>query len=342
MDKKNMKIVVFGSGAIGASVGGWISEHHENVYFLDRGEVAQKLRDQGLHLYEQGHQDQKKHYQINVIESLSEVPDVDVILLAVKNYSLDAVSKIIKDQVGDRPIVVGMQNGVENQKVLPKYFSKCVYCVIGYNAWLDDPTTIGYQKKGPLVLGTTDGSLKEELAQISEVFNLGVETHVVGNIQDAAYSKMVINLTNSLTTLIGHGFQELSSLTHLQKVLSQMTYEGTQIVKAAGHKECSIGGMPSWALITAAAKLPSFLTRGAFKKNIKKMVVSSMAQDIIQRGAGDSELETINGHFIELADKYGVKAPFNRKVYELCKQRFNAEKFTPMDIQEVWQATQQH
>jgi len=66
------------------------------------------------------------------------------------------------------------------------------------------------------------------------------------------------------------------------------------------------------------------------------MVVSSMAQDIIQRGGSDSELESINGYTLELADAHGVDAPYNRTVYELCREKFARPEFQPMDVEEVW------
>ena len=119
-----------------------------------------------------------------------------------------------------------------------------------------------------------------------------------------------------------------------------MTYEGTLVAKAAGIEECSIGNMPSWNLIKAAVILPQFLTRGAFKKNVKKMVMSSMAQDIIQNKTGDSELETINGQLLEIAERYKLEVPYNKKVYQLCKREFAKENFKSMDIKEVWQEIQ--
>ena len=86
------------------------------------------------------------------------------------------------------------------------------------------------------------------------------------------------------------------------------------------------------------AKLPQFITRGIFNKNAKKMVISSMAQDIIQRGGHDSELETINGHFIKLADQNNIQAPYIKTIYELCKREFARDTFKPMDVKEVWAA----
>ena len=142
-----------------------------------------------------------------------------------------------------------MQNGVENQAILPKYFSKVIYCVIGYNAWFAGPGVVGYQKKGPLIFGTKNNELMTETAAIAALFNRGVETVVVDHIQDAAHSKLIINLTNSLTTLIGHGFRDISDYGLFQKLLSNLLYEGVRVVKAAGFKECKIGGMPPWLLM---------------------------------------------------------------------------------------------
>ncbi len=334
--KDNMKIVFFGSGVVGQTIGGWLAPHHDNLYFLDQGETAKTLKKKGITSYQQGEKDKKTHVDVKVIDDIKEAKDADVIAIGVKNYSLDAVSKIIKDAVGDNAIIMGMQNGVINQKILPEYFSKVIFCIVGYNGWFDEPGVVGYQKKGPLVFGTIKNDLQNEMDHIADIFNKGVETVVVDHLQDAAYSKLIINLTNSLTTIIGHGFKPVSDQGLFQKLLSNLLLEGVHIAKAAGYNECKIGGMPSWGKIWMGAKLPQFITRGMFNQNAKKMVVSSMSQDIIQRGSHDSELENINGHFIKLADQYNIQAPYIKTIYELCKREFVRDTFTPLDVKDVW------
>ncbi|MCP4134200.1 MAG: 2-dehydropantoate 2-reductase [bacterium] len=334
--KKDMKIVIFGAGAIGQSVGGWIAPHHENLFFLDRGDVAKTMKEKGINLYEQNKKDEMVHVDVKVIEDISEAKDADVIALGVKNFSLDAVAKLIKKNTKDDVIIIGMQNGRENQEILPKYFKNVIYCVVGYNAWFDEPGVLGYQKKGPLIFGTAKNELMEEMNEIAEIFNKGVETVVVDHLQDAVHSKMIVNLTNSLTTLTGLGFQEITDMDLFQKLLTNLLNEGVQIAKAGGFKECKIGGMPPWRKMWMGANLPRFITRGMINKNIKKMVMSSMAQDIIQRGSHDSEIDTINGYFVELADKNGLKAPFNRSIYSMCKEEFARDKFSPLDVKDVW------
>jgi hypothetical protein len=111
-------------------------------------------------------------------------------------------------------------------------------------------------------------------------------------------------------------------------------------VKAAGYKECKLGGMPSWTLIKAGALLPRLLTRPMFKRNVAKMVMSSMSQDIIQRGGSSSEIDSLTGYILKLARRNRVNAPYNETIYELGKERFGKPGFVAMDVKEVWAEVQ--
>jgi 2-dehydropantoate 2-reductase len=336
------KIAFFGTGAIGASVGGWIAPSHELLWFIDQGEVARALKDRGITLYQGDKKDTTlKTVPVKVIDSLDSLRDMDIVVLGVKNYSLDAVAGLIKDKVRNDAIIVSMANGIENQTILPRYFTRVIYCIVSYNAWMDYPVVVGYQKKGPLILGTPDNSLMQEMRLIADIFNKGVETVITEHLQDAVHSKIVVNLTNSLTTLIGHGFREISDFDCFQKLLTNTLYEGVRIVKAAGYKECKLGGMPPWILMMIGARLPQIFTRGMFKRNVAKMVMSSMSQDILKRGGTQSELESLTGYILSLADKSGVKAPFNRTIYELCRENFTRPGFKPLDVKEVWARVQE-
>ncbi len=262
-------------------------------------------------------------------------------MLGVKNYSLEGVAKTLKEKAGDRAVVVSMANGIVNQEILPRYFSRVLYCVVSYNAWMDEPGVIGFQKKGPLIIGTPDNRLREEMALVAGIFNRGVETVVTSHLQDAVHCKIVINLTNSVTTLVGHKFRELSDPAAFQNTLTHLLYEGKEIVRAAGYRECKLGGMPSWTTFWLGVSLPRIITRPLFERNVKKMVLSSMAQDVLQRRGTETELESINGYIVGLADEFGIEAPVNRTVYEMCKREFARPDFAPLDPGEVWSRIQE-
>ncbi len=337
MSEDKPKVVILGAGVVGGSVGGWVAPHYDELYFLDQGEIAKTLRETGISVYDVADKSTLVQTDVKVIDDISEVPDVDFILLGVKNFSLKKVAEMIKEKVGDKPTIVSMANGIDNQRILPDIFSKVVYCVVGYNGIVDEPVKVGYQKKGPLVLGTPDNSLQTEMKQIAGVLNKGVETVITPHIQDAVHSKIIINLVNSLVTLTGFKIVELSEPDLFQKILSGMLYEGMSILKANGYKECKIGGMPGWFTFWIAANLPKFITKPIFQMNMKKMILPSMAQDVLLKGAKDTELESINGHILELAKKAGMQAPYNEVVYELLKKELETDKkFETVDIREVW------
>ncbi len=335
--KENPKVLVFGAGPVGATVGGWLAERYPDVWLLDLPPLVEKINERGLTLYLGGEKERAAPVKVKAVSELAQAPAPDVVIIAVKTYSLDKVGALLKEKLGDAPLVLALQNGVDNQAILPKFFSQVVYGVVSYNAWLDEPGVVGYQKKGPLVLGTPDNSLGAEARALAALLSRGVETVVTDHFLDAAYSKMVINLTNSLQALIGHPLRPIGNRALFQRVLTKLVWEGVTIVRAAGQRECRLGGMPSWKLMWAAANLPPFLTRGAFEKNVKKMVMSSMAQDVLQRGGADSELDTLNGHFLRLADRHKLAVPYNRAVYALCKERFG-KGLPPLGIEEVWSA----
>jgi 2-dehydropantoate 2-reductase len=338
------KVLLIGAGAVGSTIATWIAPQHDEFYILDQGDTLEAIRQNGVSAYQQHQEQDKQTANVKIVATLAEAAELmtpDIIILCVKNYSLNGLAKAIYKQFGNDPIIVGLQNGVENQSVLPKVFTKVIYGIISYNAWLDAPGVAGFQKRGPIVIGTTDNSLQTELEMVQDLFSphlpkTGVETIITHHLMDAALSKMIINLTNSFTTLIGFTFKPIADKNIFQTILSQLTYEGVKIVKAAGYKECKLGGMPSWFLIAASAKLPHLITRKLFEKNVSKMVISSMAQDVIQHHSADNELETINGFLMALAEKHNVSAPYNKAVYELCKQEFSKPCFEPMSIEDVW------
>lgn len=335
-DLKNMKIVFYGAGSIGGSTGAWIAEKYDDIYLLARGEHLKALKEKGLTLRQGDDLASLRNIKVKAIGNISEIPDADAVAIAVKNYGLEEAAEDIKNSLGDKPIIIGMQNGLENQTILPEYFSKVIYCVISYNAWLNQPGEIFYQSKGPLVLGTLHGELREEMKAIARIFNLGLKTEIAGNFQDAAHSKLIINLINCFVTLIGYKFKEIGQPELLQKVFMNILLEGIGIIKAAGYKEYKIQGLPGWGTIRMGAKLPQFISGKWFHANMKKTFISSMAQDIIQRGKHDSELEYLNGYLLKLADQYKIRAPYNRTLYELGKIEFSKPVFTPLSLNEVW------
>ncbi len=329
-----MRILIYGIGAIGGTIGGLLAQNYKDLYFLARGENAKVLKNIGLTLYEKKLKD-RKIIPIKVIEDLNEISNIDLIIITVKNYNLEEVAIDIKNKLNDTPIILTFQNGVENQKILSKYFSKVIYGVISISAWRDEPGIFGYQKKRELIIGTLDNSLFREMEQIKNIIQLSIPLTITQKIQNAIHTKLLFNLSSSVLTLFDYKIN-IESISFIRRILTKLIFEGIEIIQSIGLEEHKIDGITSWNDFKKADKIPKKIADNIFKKRLKKAGPNSMYQDIIINKRGISELDYLNGYLIQLAKKNGVKAPINNTFYKICKNEFNKSPFKPLNPESVW------
>ena len=108
MQDRAKAIVVFGAGAVGCSVAGWIHERYPHVALFARGEQAEAIRARGLVLAMQGEPPPAAPLRIPVIEDLSQQPAPAIVVIAVKNYDLRAAAQAVKAAYDDRPLIIGL------------------------------------------------------------------------------------------------------------------------------------------------------------------------------------------------------------------------------------------
>lgn len=334
------KILFIGPGAIGASVAGWVAENYPSVFVMGHGETQAALRKDGITTYQYLAPEQtRRTVLVTIVDRPGDVPDADIVVLAVKNYSLEPVANKVRDELGDRPIIVSMANGIYNQHLLPRLFSKVIYCLVAYNARRDAPGVVGYQSKLPLLIGTLDNTLGAELRLVQSILARGCPVETVGRMQDAIHTKIVINLANALDALVGRGWRPLSNPAVYQHLLSHTLWEGVRIIRAAGRREYRIPGMPSFALIRLTTLLPGWVLRPIFTRELGARAMSSMTQDMALRGGYDTELESITGYIVQLAAERNVATPYNRAIYRLGREKFRPG-FEPIPCEEVLAAVE--
>jgi len=328
-------IIIYGAGSIGSTIGGWITPSYQNVYLIARGEHAKVMKEQGLTLSRATDQ-RLETVAVNLIDDLTEVSNAKVLILTVKNYDIEAAAKSISSKFDDEAIIVALQNGVENQRILPKYFSKVIYGVVGFSAMLREPGVVKYQSRGPVYLGTIDNELKHSIEEICQIFNLGFDVEMTRRLQDTVHCKIVLNLTNALFTLVGLNYREISSYDKLATISSKILNEGIDVIQAAGYREYRFNNYPSWRTLRLSLKLPSFVRTVVLKRNVKHAILNSMGQDVLIKRKKETELESFNGYILNIANTMGMEAPHNRALYNLCKNEFIQSNFQPLSIEKVW------
>lgn len=326
------KFVIVGPGAVGSCIAAWLVEAGLDVYVHGRPHAMGVIEERGIRHYKGSlGPSSAQRLKPGVLRSLEVLGEADILVFCTKNRDLEEAASSTARECSGRPFALSLANGLENQGILPRHFARHAYGIVGFNCWLDEIGLVGWQSRGPLVLGTTDNSFVEECGEIATQLARGVPAETTLRFQDAAHAKLVVNLANTVTTLVGQGYRPIDDIASLQRILYRTLAEGVRVVEAAGHRGFKIGDMPTFGLIRALDAMPALLTRGIFKRNLVRMVKSSMSQDVFQKGRHDTELESLTGYLVRLAREVGLAAPWNEGLYRIAKEGFADPEFKPLE-----------
>ena len=162
-----MRIAVFGTGAVGGYFGGRLAAAGEDVTFIARGAHLAALQEQGLRITSpKGN----TAIPVQATNDSASIGPVDVVLLTVKLYDVDAAVPSLAPLVGPETVIITLQNGVEAVDMVGKHVGAdhvaggVAYIV----AVVDEPGHIRHTVADRLVFGETDGRLSPRLQAFQE------------------------------------------------------------------------------------------------------------------------------------------------------------------------------
>jgi ketopantoate reductase len=174
-----------------------------------------------------------------------------------------------------------------------------------------------------------------------QLLSAACECRAEARIADAAQCKMILNLTNSISALVGFGLREIEDYGAFSRSVSHVMYEGMQILRRAGVREVSMGGGATWRTMTVAKFLPAFVKARILKKGMRDMHITSMGQDVYLTKRGATELESLNGYFLRMAEQVGFDARYNRALYRITKDWLAQPEIRPIHERELWEKLRQ-
>ena len=308
------RIAVLGAGSVGCFIGGAWAAAGLPVSFIGRPRVAHDIRDHGLTLtdYSGWHAELSDVDYACVPAALGEA---DIILVCVKSSATADAARDIAEHGRDGAMVISFQNGVSNHDILEAELGRrfrIVRGMIPFNvAYLGD----GHFHKG--VAGTLFAEDRRETRSLAERIGKGAAAvRVSRDMLGLAWGKLLINLNNAVSALSGRTLIEELKQRDYRRVVAASQREGLKLLRRAGIKPGKVGPVPP-ALLPAVIASPDWLFRNVFLKGwkIDARARSSMADDL---AAGrKTEVDTINGELVALAEQVNSDAPINRRIVEL-------------------------
>ena len=301
-----MRIAIFGSGGVGGYFGGRLAQAGEDVTFIARGAHLRAIQTTGLRV-----DSLDGDFLINparATDSVSEVGEVDLVILGVKAWQVPEAARAIKPIVASETTVLPLQNGVDavSELIAELGTTPVVGGLCKIVSFVVEPGHIRHAGFAPsVVIGELDNRRSKRIVAIEETFNrAGLNTKIAGDIQVALWMKFLFIASFSGMGAIANA--PAGMLRSDPELRAQMLRAMSEIHELAHARNVIL---PSDAIETALAAVDA----------LPAEATSSMQRDI---AAGrPSELESQNGAVVRMAREAGITVPTHESIYEALKPR---------------------
>ena len=199
----NLRIGVVGSGAIGSYYGGKLAAAGNDVHFLMRGDLTE-VRERGLHLV--GEDEDLRIPQINCYNSTSDIGPCDLILIAVKTTSNEALPSLLPALLHEHTQLLTLQNGLGNEELLANHFGDervmgglCFICLTRTSR-----TTVERSDVGHISIGEFNRPPLERTRDVAALFQrAGLHCAVAENLALERWRKLVWNIPFNGLSILG-------------------------------------------------------------------------------------------------------------------------------------------
>ena len=298
-----MKIAVMGSGGVGGFYGGLLARAGAEVTFVARGAHLAAMRERGL-LIENETQGNVEIRNVRVTEDPASIGVVDLVLIAVKLWDLEAAVHAVKPVVGPHTAVLSLQNGVIKDDILRRAFGdRAVMGGVGYVAThISRPGVIhqvGTLQR--LIFGEYDGapSARAE-ALLALALKAGLQAESVADIRRTLWEKYTFLVgLSATTTTMRSTIGPIRTNPRTRAFLHDVMREVVAVGRAHG------------------VALPEHYAdeRLAFADTVPADMTSSMHHDL---DAGNRlEVEWLSGGVVKLGREAGIATPANRAVWDV-------------------------
>ncbi|MGH3507376.1 MAG: ketopantoate reductase family protein [Nocardioidaceae bacterium] len=300
-----MRCVVYGAGAIGATIGGRLHESGHDVVLIARGAHGRALREHGLKL-------ESPTASVTLAIRTVQGPDeldwrgVDVALMAMKSQDTAAAASALASAAGPDIAVVAAQNGVENERFLSRWFDH-VYgmCVMCPAANLE-PGRIQVHSapvSGMLDIGRYPSGVDETSQAIAAALQRSTFlSEARPDIMRWKFRKLLMNLGNGVQALCGPSEWD----DDLERVVQMLEAEANEVFAAAGISPVSV---------------EEDRARRSDHLNVRpvgdKQRGGGSTWQSLQRGTGSVETDYLNGEIALLGRLHGIATPANATVQRL-------------------------
>ncbi|KYZ75442.1 2-dehydropantoate 2-reductase [Anaerosporomusa subterranea] len=300
-----MKICVLGSGALGSSIGGVLTEAGYDVYLIDQwADHINAMNSRGLILRE-GTTD--RTVKVKAATSCEGIGPADLIIVLVKSFHTRQAIENAGAIIGENTLIMSLQNGLGNEEIIAE--------VVGKERVIGGKTYVGGVLLGPghviagtkgkyTYIGELDGAITPRISKLAEQLNKAeLLTTVSDNIVGIIWDKLLINVaTGAISGITRLPYGGLYNVPEVRDCALAAIAEAMAVAAANG--------------VTLSIKTPEeawFKASDGLPAEFKTSILQS-----IEKGTA-TEIDFINGSVVRWGEMCNVPAPVNKTLVASVK-----------------------
>ncbi len=301
---ERIRIIIFGAGAIGGTLGGHLALSGTEVILIARSGHVNRINENGLRFITPSGTHLIKIPAVTSPGQINFLPG-DIIFLCVKSQNTEEALYNLHSVVKDIPVFC-FQNGVRNEEIASHFFSQ-VYGVmvrIGGEYIKDGEITVRRDPPGWVVIGRYPQGRDNRMEMVEKhLRQAGFMVRLSPNVMPYKWGKLVTNLGNAIGAITNSRWEET------RRINLAVTEEARNILKLADVPWISQEQLAAeWKEI---AKKP---------RKILTTESQSSTWQSLARKQGSVETEYLNGEIVRQAKLIGKEAPLNAALLKISQE----------------------
>jgi 2-dehydropantoate 2-reductase len=321
-----MRFVIYGAGAIGATIGAKLHMVGEEVVLIARGKHLEALQRGGLHFQTPGGGERLAIPAVGSPADLR-IDSADVVVLTMKSQDSAAAIALLAAVAPPEVAVVCGQNGVENERIALRSFSEVYGMLVDLPAQHIEPGVVqswAVPTPGVVDLGRFPAGVDARAEAIAAALDgAGLASCAREDIMRWKYAKLLRNLGNAAQVLFGPDADASWGKRARAEAIECYRVAGIEIVSDAEFRERrrAVGTLES--------------VEG-------KPHAGGSSWQSLERGSTTVETDYLSGEIVLLGRLHGVPTPVNQVLQGIAgRMARNGEPAGSADPARVEEAVRQ-
>jgi 2-dehydropantoate 2-reductase len=298
-----MKVAVLGAGGVGGYFGGLLARAGHDVTFVARGAHLEAIKQNGLRV--ESALDGTFTASGLAVQDTAEAGEQDLVLYSVKMYHNAQAIPSIAPMVGDKTVVLTLQNGIDNGEQLAHAVgtSKVMIGSAYMEGRISEPGVVTQSGPGTAAFGELHVAITRRGEDLLQQFQeAGWRVNLHENMPGMLWKKFAyITGSAGVCAAANCAYEEMRTIPSTRRLIERAVEETLAVGRARG------APIMADSLRWAMDALDRFPGQGR----------ASMAKDFLENRP--VELEGLTGTLVRMAMEVDVPTPINDFLYAILK-----------------------